>query len=177
MLIGRTASTLIAAHNVLATGVHGVGVNDVENDAHTHTLAEDVLGNAVSALAGTHTSTMAYRLLALAATTEMDIVSKSLTFVAGSRAVAVGMCSFRALSDNSACKLRLYMDGELIAESGFVDGDITYVVVGSKILTGVKTCKLSLYNYSGGEVTVTFSCSSGAATPVCAGIGIGSLKP
>ncbi|MEK7848937.1 MAG: hypothetical protein AAB270_08430, partial [Chloroflexota bacterium] len=92
----------------------GAGAQQAAAGNHAHTLAEDVVGNAPTANNATGTTTAGYRVDYVNAYTELSIASKSLTFAATSRAVAIG---FIHVQDSSlSFSRRLYMGGVLVTE-------------------------------------------------------------
>jgi len=144
-------------------------------------LAEDILGTNDYGDADSE-STSAYKPVTVAGTTLVDLVSLVQAYDASSMAVGVGFVNAEGDWPNSH-KIRLYMGGVEVAESGFVasgGGNCSMIIViGTRALSGSQTCKISDYNYIGTENNLNIAGqgrTAGTNKPVAAGIGVGSIK-
>lgn len=142
-------------------------------------LAEDVKDTARSDILQDNDTSKAlyYREEALADQAEYDMVSLTQTYDTASMAVAAGFfASYLSGADNF--KLRLYMEGVLVAESAFIANTTSYGIIGTRALSGAGViCKLSIKNDSGGAETIDMECDSiAAARKIKAHIGVGSIK-
>jgi len=155
----------------------GTGAQQAAAGNHTHTLAEDVLGTEFSATS-TNAATGARRGHYMIGGADETLVTKTLTFAALSRAVAVGVGSFSVDNAGDFFKIRLFMDGVQMAESGYLGQDNDPIVlVGTKALSGSKTCYISAHNYSGsGNSLYIHGCYRVSHRKEAVVIGIGSIK-
>lgn len=153
----------------------GTGAGEVAAGDHTHTLVEDTTGYEESAIVSDTILSMFREDVVMGAETEVDLVAKTLTFAANSRAVAVGFC-YAWPEVAYTLKYRLYMGGELVYETGTYGADAVQVIlVGTKALSGSQECKLAVYNTDVAEHNLRIpSLEDGGA--VAAGIGVGSIK-
>lgn len=146
--------------------------------SYAPTLIDDTSGTEASALTGTQTTDHYALYQMIEQYEELDLVSKVLTFAAGSRAVAVGVAHCAAVNVNSL-KGRLYMAGVEVAESAYLPvvgtASLCVTLVGIAALSGSQTCKLSIYSY---EVERYLWVWGGKESGhlIAAGIGIGSIK-
>lgn len=114
----------------------------------------------------------------VAATGEYILATITDTYDASSMAVAVSSVCCCSGNPNEI-KIRLYMDGAQMAESAFIpvytSGD-TIVQIGTKALSGVKTCKVVAYNPTGSAHSIVVWGPNDNDTPPAASIGVGSIK-
>ena len=139
-------------------------------------MADDVSGSGVSTITETTSGAGGvYNQTPIASHTEVDLATKTLTYAAGSRALAVGV--FCGLAGASASlKLRLYMGGVQIAESAYLTTAYkTIPILGASALTGSKECKVSVYNYEVAAANLWWY-ASGNTIPLSAAIIAGSVK-
>lgn len=151
-----------------------ISLDFAEKVAAGGALAEDIVGEAKSALAvNTASAGFQHRQITVTAGADLDVATKTLLFDANSMAVAVGSVGWSVGA--GTCKLRLYMGGVQVAESGFLaSGDLVNVVA-TRALSGNQVCKIALHNYDGSDdVWYTFSTATGG--DVFAIIGVGSIK-
>ena len=99
-------------------------------------------------------------------------------FDASSFAVATAFAHVGA-APQDVLKLRLVMDGVQIAEGSFIFGfgstNRTQVLIGTKALSGVKTCLAQLHNYDGGSTQIQL-CGGSSAQYGGFAISVGSIK-
>ena len=143
---------------------------------HTHTLSDDITGSAVSAIAlagSSGTGSSSY--INLTTGQEVDLAAKTLIYAANSTTLAVGVYYGYNAATNSF-KLRLYMGGVQVAESGYLPIDDTInIIKGTKSLVGSNECKLSVKNYNAGTQSLYWYDYS-ATHPLTAAIIAGSVK-
>jgi len=103
-------------------------------------------------------------------------VTKTIAFAAGSRAVAVTYFHGNGV-ENDKCKMRLYMGGVQVAETGFINAGavVNRILVGLRALTGATECKMAMHNYDGVNPKAV-RCYTTLASLNPAGMGIGSIK-
>ena len=144
----------------------------------TLSLSQDITGSAVSNYISTASTGYIYS-VSIAASGELDLSSTSNSFSANSMQVGVASCVGWEGTGNSL-KLRLYMNGVSVAESGFLGatGGVL-VAVGTSAMAGVKICKATLHNYDAVSSRVFYTGpNSGQGNAPCGGgiIGVGSIK-
>lgn len=139
-------------------------------------LAEDVVG--ASAQSNCTIANFYGRVANVGPGSYASIANKSLTYDAASMTVAVGSASIRSAVVDESMKLRLYMDGVQMAESGWYDNalGITYVLVATKALSGSKTCEIRVWNYDVGAQDAYIGGGYGSGSKDTAIIGVGSIK-
>lgn len=167
----------VTFENLDAKGDVGTGAAQVAAGDHTHTLSDDVTGDAKTTITGTASAPFFRADVDVGAGADYDLASKILSFATVSRAVAVGIMAGLGKGADYF-KLRLYMGGVQAAESAFIptDWDI-YSLVGIRALSGSQECKLAVHNYSGASETLRISpVATSSGSPVAAFIGIGSIK-
>lgn len=163
----------------LAEKAHG-SLTGVTSDlhhaqAHTHTLLQDVIGDAVT----TDTSldaTGSNKQLSVAAGADSDLVSRTLAFAAISRAVAAGFINAYSQAADKF-KMRLYMAGVQVAESAYMGttGD-TIALVGTRALSGSQICKIAAHNYDGALQYFRPGSAKGVGGELAIAVGVGSIK-
>lgn len=165
MKIGRSITTQIATHAAIAAA------------HHEHTLAEDMVDSAVSALDGTDSGviTMHRRVIDVPGESDVDLATVTPTFAAISFGVAVAVVQCYAVEAGGHLKLRLYMDGVMVDESVALVTGTTYVLVGTKALSGAKECKVAVHNSDTSSRYIHFGCLDSQPTKIAAGIGVGSI--
>lgn len=139
------------------------------------TLAEDRLGSA-AATEVTATEVGWNEHYLVPANDDVDVATKTQTYDPSSLAVAVGQGYF-GCNGAEAIKLRLYMEGTQVAESGWAaqNASTPLLVIATRALSDEKTCKIALHDYSGTSKWGIFAAyAEGDSCP--AGIGIGSVK-
>lgn len=155
----------------------GSGAQQAAPGNHTHTLAEDVIGSEESALVTLLSDYGYMQVFAVVAGGDYDLVAKTLVFAATSRAVAVASI-YTVANQLNGIKLRLYMGGVQVAETGFLPLNTpyeNYILVGTRALSGSQECKLGFHNYSG--LTRGCNCFSRIeGETIIATIGVGSIK-
>lgn len=140
------------------------------------TPAEDTSGSTVSAIQTSATGGWK-KSQAVGAGADIDpIATKTLTFDANSLAFAAGFIYGNATEANTF-KARLYMDGVLEAESGFLPlTGVSTWVIGFKALSGAgKICKITVHNY-GGASDIRMYGGGATGLPIAGGIAVGSVK-
>lgn len=177
---GAASLTAVDADLVAANIKNGIVIFGVTGTL-TATLAEDIIGTAITALASTGAfSARQYGSASITPGNEVDIVSKSQTYAASSMAVAVGSSFLKTSISADRLKLTLYMDGVQVAVSGFINsnGHYNYVVIGTRALSGIKICKISVHNYhaTNAETFYIIGQETGLTDDVVGTIGIGSIK-
>ena len=151
----------------------GAGGQQAAAGDHTHTLVEDILGEASSTLtainAGGYIGSVT-----ITTETEVTLVTKTQTYDASSLAVGVAWGHFRITANTT--KVRLYMDGVQMAESAFLTLTGTNIVLmATKVLSGEKTCSIRVYNSDGSTRYLGIAGTNSTSKSV-AGIAIGSIK-
>lgn len=139
-------------------------------------LAEDFVDSAITTLNADTADGAQVEVLTIGPVAGTDVATITKTFDANSMAVAVGYIFARRTGGDM--KLRLYMDGVQMAESGIFDLSTrkNYIVVGTKALSGSKICKITAWNSHAtitGDVHIS---AMHAAQKVACGIGVGSIK-
>lgn len=144
-------------------------------------LADDANGNSVAA---PNTTAQSYYYYAwytptIAASTLLDIVSKSVTCAAKSRQAVFGFLN--ACSNGGVYfKAQLYAAGVQIAESAYLNSSVNtgsnIILMASAVCSGATTFKLSVYNYdSNPDVLMMFSGRTSAG-PSIAAVAAWSMK-
>lgn len=145
-------------------------------------LAEDIIGTGISVHPNTDTS-MFKGINDIVPDADADsapLATNTQAYDVNSMAVAVG--SVILSSTNAAtAKLRLYMDGVQVAESGWIltvgaNGAPNLIVIATRALVGNATCYIAAHNYGGAPETLWICGGSQAWTTSFAIIGIGSIK-
>lgn len=153
--------------------VIGSGAGEVAEGDHSHALSEDVVGYAKSTLTCTSATGMFMGNHNIAASSDLDIATKTLDYAAGSLTVATGLLSGVGLGPN--LKLRLYMGGVQVAESGILSsGWAVYLLVATRALSGSQECKIAVHNYDVIQKAYRLIAFSNNGTGA-AGIGVGSV--
>ena len=139
------------------------------------TLVEDVVASQPSTILTDATESAYYYAAAIPKGGELDLASTTPTFADGSRAAGVAFwCGYLQRPDEG--KLRLYMGGVLVAESGLLGSSDSAVVTGTRALVGAQECKATLYN-SNAEFTLFYrSYNRATGSPIAVGVGVGSIK-
>lgn len=139
-------------------------------------LAEDITGFGICALtgAGSYSSYDFYQVVGASA--DLDLATTTDVYDADSMAVAVGAAHLHT-DQVDRHKLRVYMDGTLVAETGYVitATAATYVAVGTRALSGSKICKVADHNHGGASAIYMFGARP-SGNIVGASIGVGSIK-
>ena len=152
----------------------GVTIFDVLG-TFANTLAEDIKGNAATALTTSDAGTY-FRWLTIAWPGPTDLVSKTQDYDASSLAIAFGVITGRASSAN-VIKIQLVMDGVEVAESAWIT-NVTggcFVIMGTRALSGSKICKMTVTKAA--DIAYTLGLSGfDNGSPVAAAICIGSIK-
>ena len=161
----------IGANDKVLTVVGGV---PAWADPPAATQAEDVLGTALSGIGGLTTISFGYRNQQIAGGDDYDLVSLVQTYDANSMAVAVFTLTLAGGAAGN--KIGLYMDNVLVAESAGLSAG-HFRLIGTKALSGSKTCKASIHNYESYEQNAGFiGTGSAGGSPMSAAIGVGSIK-
>lgn len=137
-------------------------------------LAEDILGEASTAEIATSSSGW-FNTYNITTVTEVTLATKTQAYDASSLAVGVAWGNLGFAQANAA-KVRLYMEGVLVAESAFIPiGPVNYAVLGTRALSGSQTCSIRVYNSFGATKALWLGgvWEDGAAA---AGIAVGSIK-
>jgi len=173
------ATTLSAVDADLAVGNIKSGVTIFGFlGTFTETLAEDIVDSVISAVTQDATSaiTINRKNYAQDADTDQDLASSTQTFAAVSLAVASAFINCFNVDTNQQ-KLRVYMDGVSVAESGFLADGEAADAVGSRALSGVdKICKASVHNYGGDGGVLQVMCENSGAKRAIAFVSVGSVK-
>lgn len=159
----------------------GAGAQQAAAGNHTHTLAEDIVGSAYTAITQNSLSTAVqyyYFVLIPATTASATIATKTQSYATTSMAVATVAGSFWCSSADSM-KLRLYMNGVQVAESAYLPAAFGagafQFLQGTRALSGSIVCYFDAYNY--GAVQVALDIDGTISAGICAcGIAIGSIK-
>ncbi len=172
------ATTLQAVDADLAVGNIKSGVTIFGFlGTYLSTLSQDLVASAVSADTGVTTGGY-YAKITVATGADYDMATTTNTFAANSMAVAIGCLHACDWDGTVQFKLRLYMNGTQVAESGAIGSSPTQIIVkGTRALSGSKICKIAVHNYDP-AVSRIICPSSGAinASPIATGIGVGSIK-
>lgn len=138
------------------------------------TLTDDIFGSSYCGIA-TPTLGGYYYALSMNSGTDLTLATLTQNYAANSRAVGVGVANGQGFA-TSSIKLRLFMNGVLVAESGYlVPPAITYFVIGSAALVGSNTCTVIAHNYN--IVAVTLELAGLSSTSYsAAGIAVVSEK-
>ena len=139
-------------------------------------LAEDVEGDNTSATNCDSTGTYGNKFLSIVDGADLTMATKTLNFDANSLAFAVGCVNCNA-SSADALKLRLFMGGVQMQETGFIPDAVTRndLCRDFKALSGAQTCYISIHNSFGSAVSARFY-SMNTISKIPAMIGVGSVK-
>lgn len=129
----------------------GGGATQAAPGDHTHTLTAEAESITWTTLAPDSYDDYGAKLttLAIAGGAEIVYVTKTDTFSVTSKALA-GLGGYFSASDANTLKLKLYMGGVQVAETGFI-GDKTEVQ-GNRSLSGSQVVEVKVKNYDGGAV-------------------------
>ena len=141
------------------------------------TLAEDVIHVTQSVETVTSSSFTAYELwTTLDADADLDLVDKTDTYDADSLAVASAVLAAVQAQVADEMKIRLYMDGVQVAESGFVTAaKASYTLIATRALSGEDECKIGVHNY-GAAAKNFYRVGRTNGQPVWIWLCIGSIK-
>jgi len=111
-----------------------------------NSLAEDTLADASTATTG-NTSSGYYGFVNISLDDDITLATVTPTFDASSLAVAIGFAAGLAgVADR--IKLRLYMGGVQVTESGYVSNSYANnIISGTRALSGAQVCHLTMYCY------------------------------
>ena len=142
------------------------------------TLSQDILGTANTALAAANAGGSVYQLSVSGSSDGATLATLAQTYNALSRAVGVGAIAATDSGSANNFKLRLYMDGVQMAESGFLVTPIVPVVImATKVMSGLKTCYIAAHNYNGGAVFLNIhGTDATGAGQIAALVAVGSIK-
>jgi len=131
----------------------GAGAQQAAAGNHTHTLVEDTSAEA-EATTNTSTPTGYEASLAVPGLTEVDLVTTTPTFAAGS--LAFGAACLKVRVNNVDVKLRFYMGGAQQEEHTFGSAAAGYNVIMTafKAMVGAQVVKVAAYNYNASEKNV-----------------------
>ena len=172
------AASLTAVDGDLAAGniADGITIFGVLGTFTGGALVEDIVSGTISTITTTGTLSRGYLNQSVTTGTDYDLASDTTTFAADSLAVGVGFCGVET-PGSSDFKMRLYMDGVQVAETGFIaSGGATAVIEGTRALSGSTICKVALHNYNVADKNATFVAGNASGDPIPAAIGVGSVK-
>ena len=175
------ATTLSAVDTDLAVGNIKSGVT-IFGKAGTFAggpIVDDIEAAQVTALTATQAGTYFVHYYLLADAEEYEVATKTQSYSANSRAVAVGfMHGSQQFAGNMTAKL--YMDGVQMAESGQLvaagSGSSPHMLTGIKALSGSKICKIIVKNTRAGTNFVYIASGPISGSVAAAGVAIGSVK-
>lgn len=172
------ATTLSAVDADLAVGNIKKGVVIFGFTGTYPTLAVDVTGvdQGTDTQDGSTSVTRHYKTYTVNAATDEDLASITQTYIAESLTIATAFISI--WTSHADFKLRLYMDGVQVAESGNLANQTTYRLIGTRATVGVdKICKVAAHNYNAGSQDCSPECEYGGTNLIMAYVSAGSVKP
>lgn len=178
-LIKATSATQLSrlpvgANDKVLTVVAGV---PAWADAPAGSLAEDIIDTGFTTVRANANASGRGLANAVAAGADLDLISTTNTYDADSRTVAVGVFPLGWGAGGLCHKLRLYMGGAQVTESGWIAGSpYNYSVIGTRALSGSQTCKMSVHNYDGSSQTIHRVSSVNIGDVLGTFIGVGSIK-
>jgi hypothetical protein len=144
-------------------------------------LAEDILNGAATTFTAAFVDTdPGYSVpLQVNANSDLDLATCTTNFNATSRAVGSGFALGRMDTGSyNKIKLRLYMNGTQVAESGYWADATAQVelktVKGTAALSGSKIVKIALHCYGSLDILYSISNYAGGVLPI--GVMVGSIK-
>lgn len=193
----QTKQALSAASETVAKGVYNattlsavdadLAVGNIKNlvtifsfvgTAVGGALSQDIVGSAVNADNCAGASNL-YNSTSIPASSDFTYATLAQVYDAASMAVAAGFGASEALTVNTL-KMRVYMDGVQVAESAYIPttSPAAIVVIGTKALSGNKTCYVAIHNYDAGSARniITAGGASSGVSVIGAAIGCGSIK-
>ncbi len=173
--VGAASLTAVDGDLVAGNIADGVTIFGVLGTLAPGTLAQDVLGDGISGLTATHTGFYRSETLQNAGV-ELTLATTTDTYNGSSRAVAVGHV-YCSTTHVDKMKLRLYMGGVQVAESGYLPlaPGINFVLTATRALSGSQECKIVNKNYHTAGAYIRMPCME-AGSMSAAAIGIGSIK-
>ena len=144
------------------------------------TPAQDILGSAISSIVANYNGSAWSQLSVSASSDSATIATLTQSYAAASMAVGIGMVSAKDNTGSENIKLRLYMDGVQMAESGYFSNlqAIPVVIMATKAMSGSKTCYIAAHNYSGSiqYLNIYGTNTTGAGHFPFAAVAVGSIK-
>lgn len=145
--------------------------------AKTPTLVEDTSGSNAAGTLYSGNLLAGFAKTMIGAGADVTGATVTPTFAAGSR--AVGVAVFKGFAPNAnTIKLRLYMGGVDVAESGYIPiSDSMTLVTGSMALSGAKAVEAVMHNYNASaQYPRSGGYDEGDPAQKGFGVGVGSIK-